>query len=386
MQLVFAGPLLISLAVLLPKWRDRKSKLSTVLKQCDWVGMFLFMSSAVLILVFVSIGGAVQPWTSPVVISCLVGGLVCLLSLTLHQRCVAKNPAFPKEIFRNPTTNIAFSGSLVIGMLLSMVFYNLVLFWEGVRHQSTLSVGLMLLSVTLTYACSAASVGLTIKICGRIKWAIVTGSVCAITGLGLMWFMDETTPVAPLILISMLAAAGCGIFLPAMINTVLATTEKAWHSHAIAQRTLMFTAGQCMGISVGLAIFTQAFSNQHVKLVKTEGGAEMTVTPQNLLRVIRELGPGSEIIGLIVNALRYVWGFACITMFVAGILACVFKCPALPKDEEPAAERLAEASSRSDEERPEEEERQRKSDSIKMVMLPRSSSRTSANGPSRTRS
>lgn len=393
MQLVFAALLLVALALLLPKWRNRQTKLLTTLKQCDWVGILLFMSSSVLILVFISIGGTVQPWTSPVVSSCIAGGGACLISLALHQRYIAKNPAFPKEIFRKPITNIAFGGSLVTGMLLSMVFYNLVLFWGGVRQLSTLMVGLMLLSVTLTYALSAAVVGIAIKTCGRIKWATITGSACAVTGLGLMWFMDETTPVAPLVLISMLAAAGCGMFLPAMISTVLATTEKSWHSHAIAQRTLMFTAGQCIGVSVGLAIFTQVFSNQHVKLVKAEAGNNLTITPQNLLRIIKELGTGSEILGLIVSSLRCVWGTACVTAFVVGTLACVFKCPALPEDDEPDAEETAEASSRVDEESLAGEERRSNSvegrvssiDSFKMAVFPRPSSTTSANAPSRER-
>lgn len=378
MQLVFAGPLLIALAILLPKWQNRKTKLSTALKQCDWIGMFLFMASSVLILVFILIGGAVQPWSSPAVMSCLAVGLACLISLFLHQRLVAKNPVFPKEIFRKPITNIAFAGSLVTGMMLSMVFYNLVLFWQGVRRQSTLKVGLMLLSVTLPYTVSAAAVGLTISICGRIKWAIVAGLVCAVTGLGLMWFMDETTPVAPLILISMLAASGCGIFVPAMISTVLATTEKTWHRHAIAQRTLMFTAGQCTGISVGLAVFTQAFANQRVNLVKVEGGTNLTVTPQDLLRVIKELAPGSEIIGLVVNALRWVWGCACVTTLVVGTLACIFKCPVLPKDEEPVGEQTAEASSKDEEERLSGNENRSKSDSFEMAVLSRLSSANSS--------
>lgn len=352
MQIFFATPLLVALAIILPRWRNRTTKLSAALRQCDWIGISLFMASSVFILVFITIGGAIQPWSSPMVVSCLSIGVICMTVLILHQRYVAKNPAFPKEIFKRPITNVGFGGSMGCGMLLSMVFYNLVIFWEGVRHQSTLRVGLMLLAVTATYAVAAATVGLVIKYCGRIRWATITGSICVTTGLGLMWFMDEKTPVPPLILISMLAAAGCGTFLPAMISTVLASTTKPWHSHAIAQRTLMYTAGQCMGVSLGLAIFTQAFASRHVKLGRQDGGHDLIVTPQSLLRVLKDLEPGSKTIGLIVDALRHVWVAACVTAIVLGCVACAFKCPDLPKDEEHDAERPVEPQGSEDQEMP----------------------------------
>lgn len=337
MELVFTFTLLFAVFFFLPNWSNRKTKFLSVLRHCDWFGMLLFLGCSVAILIVINVGGTVQPWNSPIVITCGIVGFLSLASLIIHQRYIAKNPAFPKAIFSKPVTNAAFVGSLVSGMLLSMIFYNLVLFWEGVRHLPTMKIGIMLLSVTLTYALSAAVVGITIKISGRIKWATMTGSVFAVTGLGLMWFMDQKTPVPPLIVISMLAAAGCGIFLPAMINTVLATTNKTWHSHAIAQRTLMYTAGQCMGVSIGLAIFTNTFAHQVTKLNKTNspgGEVLVAVTPQSLMQVIKDLPPNSEVTPLIVYALRWVWGAACLMAILTSALACAFKCPALPKDKE----------------------------------------------------
>lgn len=351
LELIFAAPLLAALAFLLPSWKNRKTKLLDELKNCDWVGMILFMASSILILAFISTGGVVSPWGSWENVACLIAGLLCLLNLALHQRFLAKNPAFPTEVFSKPVTNAAFAGSLVSGMLLNMVFYNLVIFWEGVRQLSNIGVGLMLLSVTLTYAVSAATVGIIIKSCGHIKWATITGSLCAILGLGLMWFMDETISTPPLVLISIVGAAGCGMFVTAMVNTVLVTTEEVWHSHAIAHRTLMFTAGQCMGISIGLAVFTQAFaSSRYLDIASQEAGTEVVITPQSLLRVIQDLGPSSGVIPIVVNALRHVWGTACAIAAVTGVVTCVFKCPSIPKKRKPELGPLDAVNSEADEE------------------------------------
>lgn len=272
-----------------------------MLKRCDWIGILLFLVGSVACLIPINVGGSIAPWNSPLVIACLAIGIGSLLALGIHQRLYAKNPAFPREIFNKGVTNAAFLGSLVSGMLLSMVFYNLVLFWEGVRHLTTVQVGVRLLSVTLTYTIFAAVTGIVVKVRGQIRWATITGTVCAVTGLGLMYLLDEIIPDAPILVISSIAAAGCGIMIPAVINTVLASTDKEWHSHAVAMRTLLYTAGQCIGISVGLAIFTNKFEYH---IARAEGTDDLVLTPQSLVGALRGLPPDSAVIKPMILALR----------------------------------------------------------------------------------
>lgn len=300
-----------------------------MLKQCDWLGILLFLVGSVACLVPINVGGSITPWNSPLVISCLVLGIGSLLALGVQQRFYAKNPAFPREIFNKGVTNAAFVASLVSGMLLSMIFYNLVLFWEGVRHLSTVRVGVMLLSVTLTYTLFAAVTGIVIRIWGRVRWASIAGTLCAVVGLGLMYVFDNMVPVPPIIVISMFAAAGCGIMVPAVINTVLASTEKDWHSHAIAMRTLLYTAGQCIGISVGLAIFINKFQYH---IARVEGTGNFVFTPQSLMSVLKDLPPDSQVIRPMTLALQWVWAAGAILALVTGMFLCSFKCPSLPKD------------------------------------------------------
>lgn len=328
MELVFVGTLFAALVFLLPGWHRGTAHPLQELKRCDWTGMLAFFVCSVATLVPINIGGAVQRWNSGAVLGSLAGGALSLGFLVYHQRYVAARPAFPREVFGRAVTNAAFLGSLVSGMLLSMVFYNLVLFWEGVRHLRTMRVGQMLLSVTLTYTAAAAATGIAIRACGRVRWATVTGAALSAAGLGLMQLMDAGTPVAGLVVICACAAAGCGVFLPAMINTVLASTDMEWHSHAIAMRTLLYTAGQSVGVSAGLAIFTNNFKYQNMKAHQANGGG--ISTPQDLMQVIKDLPP--EVVGLINTALRWVWGVACVLALVAGIVACIPACPELPED------------------------------------------------------
>lgn len=340
-EAIIGGSLLLSVFILLPS--DSRGWRAGVrgLRYCDWVGMTVFFICSTTFLVPINIGGntATTGWTSFPVIFCFVAAGISLVFLIIHQRILSSRPAFPKEIFTQPVTNIAFFGNAVCGVLLSMVFYNLVLFWEGVRGMNTIDVGKMLLSVTLTYPAAYGLTGHAIKRWGRIRWATTFGAALSTLSLALMQLMTEDRPIAALIIISMFAGAGCGMFAPAMVNTVIATTDERWHAHAMATRTLLYTAGQCAGVSIGVAIFTNAFRGRllHVQHADkaTQYAIEALRTSDQLLSKIKELRRLSpELVRAAVFALRVVWCVAGVLACITGVTASCFKCPKLPEDSE----------------------------------------------------
>ncbi|KAJ0122635.1 hypothetical protein J7T55_003150 [Diaporthe amygdali] len=307
-EAVLVAILFLALLVLLPCDARKLGDAWRELRKCDWIGMLAFFVCSVSILTPINIGGATTAlgWKSAPVMSCFAVGVVSLGFLIMHQRCLAgkrPRPAFPREVFSRRVTNIAFLGTAAGGVLLSMVFYNLVFYFEGVRHLSTKQTGIMLLSVTLTYPVAYMVTGLMIRRWGHVRPATVLGSVLATTGLGLMQLMTEDATVHRMLAICMCAGAGCGILAPAMVNTVLASTEARWHPHAIATRTLIYTAGQCIGVSVGLAIFTNAFEAKFGDKAVARG---ILANKQGLLSKINELQrlkPDSEVFGMIVESL-----------------------------------------------------------------------------------
>lgn len=352
-----AGLLFLTLMCLLP-WDSRSiTERLHELTRCDWLGMVLFFACAVALLVPINIGGATAstPWNSTPVLATFGSGFVSLILLIYHQRRLARRPAFPSEIFaRRPTTgfrhpwklfvsigpSIAFLGNAVGGVLLLGVFYSLVIFWEGVRQKSTVMVGVVLLSMTITYPTAFALTGLAIRKWGRIKYAIAVGATMSTLGLFFMMFITEHTPEPFLIIICFIAGAGCGVFAPAMVNAVIALTDSRWHSHAIATRTLLYTAGQCIGISLGMAIFTAAFKASFeapdVNPTLKEKCREMGfASPQELISNIKSLSvltPDGELIGMVTESLQHLWCFASILAAITGTLAVLMQCPDLPPD------------------------------------------------------
>ena len=81
--------------------RDGKSK-RELLKELDYVGLFLFVCSAVLILVGVNFGGRKFPWKSAEVIAPIILGFACAVSLGFWEtRPSLKYPLLPPKLFRN---------------------------------------------------------------------------------------------------------------------------------------------------------------------------------------------------------------------------------------------------------------------------------------------
>lgn len=341
-EAIITAVLFVSLTILLPgEPRSRRDRLRE-LTGCDWVGMLAFFASSVGILVPINIGGTNEAlsWASAPVLTCFAFGFISLVFLIYYERHMAKRPAFPREVFARLATRVAFFGNATCGVLISMVFYHLVLFWEGVRQKSAMGLGKMLLAVTLTYPVAFAITGLAIRRWGRIKYATAAGAVLATTGLGLMQLMTQHHPQAALLVISSVAAAGCGIFAPSMVNAVLATTDSRWHPHAIATRTLLYTAGNCVGVSLGLAIFSNTFRG---RFTAHDGDAALRAKvaqaalsgPQELIGKITELNllsPRGELTRMVVGALRAVWAFACVLAGVTGAAAILMRFPDLAAD------------------------------------------------------
>lgn len=343
MEAIIAGMLLLALMFLLPSDSRNRKDVLRELMDCDWKGMFSFFTCSIALLVPINIGGTTENlgWASAPVLSCFAVGVISLGFLIYHQRWLAKRPVFPREIFARPATNVAFLGNAVVGVLISMVFYHLVLFWTGVRQKSMVDVGKMLLSVTLTFPTAFAITGISIKRWGRIKHATALGATLSTLGLGLMQLMTERVPEAAIIVICVCTGAGCGIFAPAMVNAVIATTDSRWHPHAIATRTLLYTAGQCIGVSLGLAIFTNTFRH---RFEAHDGDAAITAaivravlaSPQELISKFRELlrlSPGGELVRMVVGATRSVWAVACALSGVTGALAILMRFPDLAEDD-----------------------------------------------------
>ena len=182
----------------------------------DWLGLVLF-SAALAALVLGLIRGNDEGFTSPLILTLLIGAGVLLVAFVLVQRSVAY-PTFDLSLFRVPT----FVGGLVAAFVLSAAmfasFLYLTLYMQNQLGYSALEAGVRFLPISLLSFVVAPISG---KLAERIgvRWFIGAGLVCV--GLALLLFgglkvSDDWTALLPGMILG-----GIGI---GMVNAPLATT------------------------------------------------------------------------------------------------------------------------------------------------------------------
>ena len=72
-----------------------------LLREFDWVGLFMFVAGCTLFIVGVNWGGTLYPWTSATTLSPIIIGLLTLVALGFYEAYAPlKEPLFPPRLFR----------------------------------------------------------------------------------------------------------------------------------------------------------------------------------------------------------------------------------------------------------------------------------------------
>lgn len=287
----------------------------------DWIGMMIFIPSAVAVLIPFTMAGIIFKWTSPSALVPLGAGISGLVFLGIQQRYFASHPMFRASLFTKPVTVFGFIGQAVFGICLNMIFYYLVVYWSGVRGYDEVITGVCLLPETITIPLAAVICGLLMRRTNFIRGAMLVGWPLTTLAIGLLWFMDTQTALPVLLLINGLVGVGAGIVVSALNVTLLASTKKADNGHAMAMGIMFKSAGMCLGVAIGTAVFTTQMDSR----LKADDDAELVAESfMRLLHGVKDDPAGQEII---VRTLRILWLICCGLAFVAGTLCVSCKYP-----------------------------------------------------------
>ncbi|KAK3332139.1 major facilitator superfamily domain-containing protein [Cercophora scortea] len=293
------------------------------LKKVDWVGILIFMPSAVAVLVPFTMAGIFFSWHSWQAIMSLLLGISGLIALAIHQRHFAKRPMFRASLFSRWVTIFCFMGLGVFGICLNMIFYYLVVFWSGVRGFSEIMTGVALLPETVCIPLSAIACGLTMRRTGLIRWAMFVGWPLTSISIGLLYFLDAKTPVGAMMVINAGVGLGAGVVSSSLNVAVLATTKKEDNGHAMAMGWLFKSAGMCLGIAIGTAVFALQMEN------RLEDIEDPGMTTESLLQVLNEVKNDPLGQEAIVRTLRILWAICGSLAAVVGLLCASCKYPTL---------------------------------------------------------
>ena len=143
--------------------------------------------------------------------------------------------------------------------------YYLPVYYESVKGFDVVKSGLAVLPETLTLVPASIIIGFLVSWTGKYRWAIWTGWALSTTGLGLLYLLDESTPIAKWICLNLSAGFGMGILFGAMGFAIQASVDAERVSLAVTLYSFWRAFG-AVSYSSGL-LYLKTWSNENARLL-----------------------------------------------------------------------------------------------------------------------
>ena len=166
--------------------RSKKGPLADKIKEVDWVGYFLLMSSSTSALVPISWGGLMFSWSSYHTLVPLILGIAGVAAFVVWEETFARQPLVPMSIFNNRTAASVYWQSLVSGLDMWAIVYYMPLYFQAVKEYSVIVSGVAILPSLVAVAASAAITGFAIRKIGSYRKILWIGWILAVLGCGIM--------------------------------------------------------------------------------------------------------------------------------------------------------------------------------------------------------
>ncbi|KAI1821135.1 MFS general substrate transporter [Xylaria intraflava] len=289
-----------------PQWKD-------VITQIDWTGNLLFIASIVSLLIGLTFGGTVYPWSSWRIILPIVLGVVGWAGFHAYEYYVKNaNPCLPPHIFGNRTSNAALYMIFLTSMLLQWVCLFWPVYFLSVRGTSLTQTGVNFLPYMFLLVPGSAIAGLALSKTGRYRRLHAIGFVLSTLGPGLNTLLGKNTPAGEWAILQIVDAVGRAFILPTTLPAVLASLPERDVAAATGVYSFLRSFGYVWGATIPGIIFNNRFtelsyriSDPAVRAMLGDGRAYQLTSGAYL----KTLEPGirSEVLGVYLEALKVVW-------------------------------------------------------------------------------
>ena len=149
----------------------RSLKLPVVRREVkiDYVGALLIAGGISVLLAWVSLAGSSYAWASATSFGLIAGGLVLLALAVFVEVRVASDPIIPTRLFRDRTTVLATTASIMVGVAMFGATVYLSQYFQIARGMSPTHAGLMSIAMVGGLLVSSITIGRIISETGRYK-------------------------------------------------------------------------------------------------------------------------------------------------------------------------------------------------------------------------
>lgn len=235
---------------------ERKSVMQAV-KEFDVKGSILLTTAVCFLILGLSFGGNILPWSHPLVLSSLLVFAVFFPTF-LWVESRAWKPIMPLDLItHSPRANLVFANFLA-AFITNAIFFNIPLYFQAVLLMSATDSGLLLVIPTLVTSAVGASTGFAIAWTRRLKWPLMCGTIGYLVGTVCLASLRRDLPSAAFFLTLLPSSIGGGFQFPGTFMAILASSPQA--EQAVVSSTLILwrSLGMVLGVAVSSLILQNA--------------------------------------------------------------------------------------------------------------------------------
>ncbi|OIQ83419.1 multidrug resistance protein 3 [mine drainage metagenome] len=222
----------------------------------DYAGAALLVVAVSSLLLGLVLGGG-DGWTSPQILSYLIGGAV-LSAVFVWWEGRATEPILPLRLFRNRIFSVSSTIGFVIGFAMFGAIVFLPIYLQIVRGVSPTQSGLELLPLMAGLFVASVGSGRRITTTGRYKRFPIVGTALTAAALWLLSTLGSDTPYWRTAVYMVVLGAGIGLVMQVLVLAMQNSVDPRDMGVATSSATFF----RSMGGTFGTAIFGTVLANQ----------------------------------------------------------------------------------------------------------------------------
>lgn len=227
------------------------------MKKFDYAGSFLMSTSITFLILGLTLGGNILPWSHPFVLACLL--IFAIFSpLFLYVETHAAKPIMPIHLVRHsPHLNLIFNNHIA-SFLSNATLFNVPLFFQAVLLTSATTSGLRLIACSLASSLTGTATGFLITRTRRLKWPLALGSTLVFLGMLSLASLQRGWPTILYILCLALPSAGQGFQFPGTFMAILAVADQSTQAVVTSTLILWRSLGSVLGVACSSLVVQNA--------------------------------------------------------------------------------------------------------------------------------
>ena len=291
-------------------------------KRIDFMGAATLISTLLLLLLGVNLGGNVVPWTHPLVVTSLALSAVFLGLFIYVESTHAEEPVIPVRLLLNRTVLSACLTNWFTTMsIFSLLFYGPIYF--QVMGLSPTQAGIRLIPQSLG-AVGSISTGLVMRWTGRYYFLTVTVMSIFVASMGIVSTFNLETPAWEPFIVFFLGGIGYSGMLTVTLLALISAVEHKDQAVITSASYAFRSTGSAIGITISSAVFQNILKLElWDRFGDRKGAAEIIGKLRDSLDEIQHLPPTwkADVMDVYMDALRGVFltmlGFAVIGLLVS---------------------------------------------------------------------